>query len=97
MGSSMSPSSNGSSFSSVIGNGVNGHSMNAGHMNGNGLSNSLNSSGGMSQSPFGGGMFNLNGYNSNSAEIQRLRDELALNRAKMVQWEEGMSQARNVS
>lgn len=88
----MSPGSNGSSFSSVIGNGMNGHSV-----NGNGLSNSLNSSSGMSQSPFGPSIFGLNGYNANSSEVQRLKDELMMNKAKVAQWEDGIAQARNVS
>ncbi len=91
----MSPSSNNASFSNVVGNGintnpVNGHTMNGNGVNGN-LSSSMNSSNGLSQSPFGGGVFGLNGY-----EVQRLKDELIINKAKMTQWEDGMAQARNV-
>ena len=61
------------------------------------MSNSLNSSGGMAQSPFAAGMFGLNGYNTNNNEIQRLKDELMINKAKVAQWEDGIAQARNVS
>ena len=94
---SVSPGSNGNNFPSLIGNGMNGHNINSSNVNGSTLSNSLNSSGGMSQSPFGAAVFGLNGYNTNNSELQRLKDELMLNKAKVAQWEDGISQARNVS
>ena len=97
LASSMSPVGNGNNISSMIGNGINGHNISGSNVNGNALSNSLNSSGGMSQSPFGTGMFGLNGYNTNNSEMQRLKDELMINKAKVAQWEDGIAQARNVS
>ncbi len=69
---------------------LNGQTMNGNSVNGQ-LSSSMNSNNGLSQSPFGGGVFGLNGY-----EVQRLKDELIINKAKMTQWEDGMAQARNV-
>ena len=94
----MSPGSNGNNFTSMIGNGINGHGINGNNVNGTALSNSLNSSGGMSQSPFAAGMFGLNGFNTaGNSEVQRLKEELMINKAKVAQWEDGIAQARNVS
>ena len=94
----MSPGSNGNGFTNMIGNGINGHGINGNNVNGTALSNSLNSSGGMSQSPFAAGMFGLNGFNTAAnSEVHRLKEELMINKAKVAQWEDGIAQARNVS
>ena len=49
----------------------------------------------MSQSPLvvSSSFVSMNGF----SEVHRLREELASNKAKLVQWEEGIAQARNVS
>ena len=61
----------------------------------NGEMNNMSPRGGssVSQSPLlGGSAFGLNGY----SEMQRLKEELATNKAKLSQWEDGISQARGV-
>lgn len=55
---------------------------------------SMSPRGSVSQSPLLGAFANsMNGY----SELQRLKEELASNKAKLQQWEEGMMQARGVS
>lgn len=60
----------------------------------NDYGSSMSPRGSISQSPLlGGSAFGVNGY----TEVQRLKEELATNKAKLQQWEESISQARGVS